>query len=97
MKRLLLPLCIVGTLFATACGVEGRYYVSAPPPIRVETRLVSPGPGYVWVEGYWGAGRSSYAWVPGRWVRPPRGRSRWEAPRWERRGDRYEFRKGQWR
>jgi hypothetical protein len=38
----------------------------APPPVRVETRSVAPGPGYVWTSGYWRWTGARYEWVPGR-------------------------------
>src|SRR2546428_4328334 len=43
-----------------------------PPPVRVETRTVSPGATYVWTGGYWGWTRADYVWGPGTWVRRPR-------------------------
>lgn len=89
-----------------ACVVvpAGRYYGNgeviavAPPPAQVEVVGVAPGPGYFWINGYWGwaggrhvwtAGhweghRPGYAWVPYQWHREGSG---WRAEhgRWERR------------
>ena len=36
----------------------------APPPVRVETRTVAPGPSYVWTNGYWQWTGAGYQWVP---------------------------------
>ena len=55
-----------------ACYVR----VGPPAPI-VETRVVAPGPGYVWIPGYHRWSGSAYVWVPGRWDRPPRARAVW--------------------
>ena len=53
-----------------ACAApRGRLYVRVGPaaPI-VETRIVAPGPGYVWVSGYHRWSGAAYVWVPGHWV-----------------------------
>src|SRR5215831_9252671 len=43
----------------------------APPPIPVYEQPQIPGPGYLWVPGYWSYGPYGYFWVPGTWVEPP--------------------------
>jgi hypothetical protein len=82
-----------------ACAApRGRLYVRVGPPAPiVETRIVAPGPEYVWLPGYHMWNGSAYAWVPGRWDRPPRPRAVWVAGRWvrERRG--WYFADGHWR
>jgi hypothetical protein len=82
-----------------ACATpRGRLYVRVGPPAPiVETRIVAPGPGYVWVPGYHRWSGSAYVWVPGRWDRPPRARAAWVPGRWvhERRG--WYFVEGHWR
>jgi hypothetical protein len=70
--------------------------VAAPPPPRHEVVYRRPGPGYVWVNGYWLWQRGRYVWVAGHWATPPRGYRTWEAPRWERRGGNYIFFEGRW-
>jgi|SRR5579883_210030 len=83
----------------TACAGGGYvYYASAPPPpLREEVFGVAPGPGFVWISGYWGYRGNNYVWIPGRWERPPRPGARWEAGRWERHGSRWGYREGHWR
>jgi hypothetical protein len=100
MKSLMAALLLGTSLFAaTACaGASGRVYVrTGPPPLRREAVLVSPGPGYVWVPGYYRYDRSGYVWVGGRYERPPRARARWVAGHWQhdRRG--WFFVDGHWR
>jgi hypothetical protein len=101
MKRSMLGLIFaVGTLFSTTGCAGGYYsgYVSVPPPpLRAEYYGPAPGPGFVWVGGYWNWRGNAYAWTPGYWGRPPRPRAVWVSPSWEHRGGRYQFRRGYWR
>jgi len=99
MKRWMPLAVIAAALTAASCGpgYVGIYARTAPPPIRVETYGPAPGPGYVWMNGYWSYRDNNYSWVSGRWEHPPRGQRRWEDGRWERRGDRYQWREGRWR
>ncbi|MFO0745498.1 MAG: hypothetical protein U1F43_07480 [Myxococcota bacterium] len=41
-----------------------------PPRVRYETRAAVPGPGFVWVAGYWDWQGDDWVWIPGRWERP---------------------------
>src|SRR5262245_42323449 len=97
MKKIWLTV-ILGSLSLAACGCgyySGGYYATtAPPPIRAEVRGYAPGPGYVWVDGYWGYRSNRYAWNSGYWARPPRARAVWVPGRWEHRGNRYYYREG---
>jgi hypothetical protein len=72
---------------ATACASAGparsRVYVRVGPPAPiVETRIVAPGPGYVWIPGYHTWDGRAYVWRPGRWDRGPRANARWVPARW---------------
>ncbi len=100
MRQFILSGALLAGLAATvACGPTnvGFYARTPPPPIRVETYGPAPGPGYVWVNGYWGYRANNYYWNSGRWDRPPHGRRYWEQGRWESRGNRYYWRDGRWR
>jgi hypothetical protein len=49
---------ICGVLFGIALTIPasaqiGVYIGTPPPPLRYEQRGPIPGPGYVWIEGYW--------------------------------------------
>jgi hypothetical protein len=85
---------------SSACASpRGRVYVRvAPPGPLVETRVVAPGPGYLWLPGFYRWNGGAYAWVPGRWERAPRPRAVWVPGRWvrERRRGWY-FVDGHWR
>jgi hypothetical protein len=83
---------IVSILLAD-CVVYPRV---GPPALRAEVMIGSPGPGYVWIAGYWGWSGGSYHWHRGHWVRARHGRS-WVDGRWEQRGNKWNWRKGHWR
>ena len=102
MKCSLFALVLASALLAASCGgayVGGGYYYAdtPPPPVRAEVFGTAPGPGYVWIRGNWNYTGGRYNWAPGRWERPPHGRTHWEAGRWEKHGSQYHFREGHWR
>ena len=67
MKKAMLAIMFLAgsTLFA-APRVVVQFGFGAPAPVAV-VRPYCPGPGYVWIEGYWAP---NGVWVPGYW-RPP--------------------------
>ena len=73
---------------ATAAPRGGVFVRIGPPAPVYETRVVAPGPGFVWIAGAYQYEPRGYVWVPGRWERPPRANARWVQARWvhERRG-----------
>lgn len=76
---------------------RGRVFVALAPPAPIyETRVVSPGPGYVWVGGYYTWSGREYVWTRGRWERPPRARAYWVAPHWEHERRGYYYVEGHW-
>ena len=95
---------LAGVLLASS-GLAGcahcytSYYVApAPPPPRVVGAVgYAPGPGYVWIDGFWDLHGSRWAWVDGRWGRPPRAGAVWVPDRWERHGERWRYNRGHWR
>ncbi len=72
------------------------YVAAAPPAPPVETVIVSPGPGYVWVDGEW-YWNGRWVWVGGRWALPPRGRVVWVGSHWEHGPHGYFRVSGHWR
>ena len=74
------PVCSVvlsWALFAATCAifcgcVETVYIRTPPPPIPYYEQPYCPGPGYLWVPGYWAYGPDGYYWVPGMWEISPR-------------------------
>src|SRR5579862_8240550 len=69
----------------------------APPAAIVEHRSPSPGRDYVWIPGYHNWDGHRHVWVAGRWELPPHPHARWEAHRWEKRGDGWVLVEGRWR
>lgn len=106
VSRAFLPLLAVFALTLLA-GCYGVYRgggvgieVGLPPPaLRAEVGIASPGPGYLWVPGYWdwAAARADWVWVPGTWERPPHARAVWVAPRYHQRRGHWMYEHGHWR
>ena len=95
MKKIVLVIILgVSAAILTDCIVA--YPTMAPPAVRAEVVLTSPGPGFIWIAGYWGWRGGGYHWVPGRWARARHGRA-WVDGRWEQRGRKWVWRRGHWR
>jgi hypothetical protein len=79
MKKKLLALVLLASasMFAIDIGI----HIGAPPPIRIERRVASPGPGYTFVAGYWYPVGGHYKWHAGYWSRPPYEGAVWVGPR----------------
>ena len=85
MNRKLTLLLLVTLMLLVLGACAGGYYVSVPPPPpRYGVVGYAPGPGFVWVDGYWD------------W-RPPRPGAVWVPHRWVPYGRRYRFVRGYWR
>jgi len=99
MKRSwLLPLSFAVIAFGCGGGVGVTYYAPVPPPpLQVEPYAVSPGPGNIWINGYWGYEGGRHVWHTGRWEKPPRANAHYVAPRWEKKGNQYAFHEGHWK
>src|SRR5437870_2010158 len=84
---------------AVACASpRGRMYVRVGPPAPiVESRLVAPGPGYLWLPGYYSWDGRGYGWVPGRWDRAPTARASWVPAHWVRTRRGWYLVEGRWR
>ncbi|HEX7813690.1 YXWGXW repeat-containing protein, partial [Dyella sp.] len=69
----------------------------APPPLPVYAQPVIPGPGYIWVPGYWAYDDDGgYYWVSGTWVLPPYYGALWTPGYWGWGGGVYVFHPGYW-
>jgi hypothetical protein len=84
-----------------ACASRGYYAYSVPPPpapYAVGAVGYAPGPGYVWMDGFWDLRGTRWVWVSGRWGRPPRPHAVWMRSRWEPYGrGGWRFHAGYWR
>ena len=84
---LLVSLFLVVGVSAFAAQVSIGIRVGPPPPARVVVVPTSPGPEFVWVEGYWYPLGNHYKWHAGYWSRPPYPGARWVGPHHD--GERY--------
>lgn len=94
---------LVAALVAAGIGCGGYlasgdvvYASYAPPPERVEIVGPAPGPGYLWIDGYWRWGGASYDWVPGQWIVVEQGRH-WQRGRWHHNRNGWFYLEGHWR
>ena len=67
-----------------------------PPPVPVETVVVAPGPGYVWVGGEW-TWNGRWYWASGRWCLPPHPHAIWVGGSWGRGPHGWHRYPGRWR
>jgi outer membrane lipoprotein SlyB len=81
-----------------ATGPQASTVVVAEPPplVPVETVVVAPGPGYMWVGGEW-AWNGGWYWVSGRWCLPPHPHAIWVGSYWGRGSHGYHRYSGHWR
>jgi len=80
----------------TAPSTPSVVYVPGPPPqAPAETVLVTPGPGYAWVDGEW-AWQGRWVWVGGHWAYPPYPHAVWIAGTWGRGPDGWRAVPGHW-
>ena len=97
-SRLLAAALTMAAITATAPAFSqvGIIIGRTPPPVRYERRPPAPGPGYFWIDGYWGVRGGRYYWVPGRWDRPPYAGAYWSHPHYDRYEDGWHYHEGHW-
>lgn len=67
-----------------------------PPPPYVETVVVAPAPGYVWISGEW-VWNGRWIWIGGHWAYPPRPGAVWVPGCWRRGPHGWVHHPGHWR
>ena len=92
-NRVILTAIISCMIFLSACS--GGMVVTDRPADVVYERPLSPGDGYIWLDGdwYWSGGR--YQWRAGHWDRPRTGRN-WSAGHWQSAGHGWKWQRGHW-
>jgi hypothetical protein len=85
----------LGSLGCASHAAYINYY--GPPAPRVEAYGYAPGPGYVWIPGYYSYTGNSYNWVGGRWALPPRPHAVWVPGHYVDRHGHQEYIGGHWR
>jgi hypothetical protein len=68
----------------------------APPLLPVYAQPAIPGPGYLWIPGYWAWDGQEYFWTPGYWSMPPTVGFYWTPPYWGWLNGAYVFNTGYW-
>jgi YXWGXW repeat-containing protein len=76
-----------------AVGVSIRI---GPPALPVYAQPICPGPGYLWIPGYWAYGDDGYFWVPGTWVIAPEPGLLWTPGYWGWNEGLYVWHAGYW-
>ncbi len=72
IATLLMTASLAVAVLPTAAVGQIEFSITiAPPPLPVYEQPPIPGPGFLWVPGYWYYGPYGYYWVPGTWVEPP--------------------------
>ena len=85
-----------GSVGANTAAPSTVVVQQAPPPPPVETLVVAPGPGYVWIGGEW-IWAGGWVWRAGYWGLPPRGYSVWVGGRAWHDGQHWHAERGHWR
>ena len=84
MKEKLLAMALVAAATVFGADISIGIRIGPPPPARVVRVLpASPGPGFIWVGGYWYPSGNHYKWHEGYWTRPPYEGAVWVGPRHE--------------
>jgi len=78
MNRIRSLLLLAALAAGTSAGCSRHYRAHTPPPppppYAYRARGTAPGPGYVWVDGYWVFRGNHWRWVSGHWAPPPHSR-----------------------
>ncbi len=102
LQRILLVAVVLGVSAAIAQaqvelpGLSVHITAGRPPAPRYEVRGASPGPGYVWVGGYWASDGGHWSWVRGHWDQPPESNAYWVRPRYVHSYGEYIYEPGHW-
>jgi hypothetical protein len=81
---------------APAATIVTTIPATPAPPATTAVAGNSPGPGYVYVEGYYDWRGGQYVWVPGTWSLPPRTSLTWVPGHWQPTAGGYTWVSGYW-
>jgi outer membrane lipoprotein SlyB len=84
------------TSMAGVAQTSETVVAAAPPPAPVETVVVAPGPGFIWVGGEW-IWNGGWVWMAGHWIVPPYPHAIWIQGGWYRGPHGYRRVPGHWR
>jgi WXXGXW repeat (2 copies) len=81
IRTALLAAMLLATVGVVDAQISIGIRIGPPPPPRVVRVLpATPGPEFMWVEGYWYPAGRHYRWHEGYWTRPPYEGARWVEP-----------------
>ncbi len=81
--------------FLVSCA-ETVVLQTPPPSLPSYEQPVCPGPGFLWIPGYWANGPEGYYWVPGMWEMAPQPGLLWTPGYWSLTGGEYVWHAGYW-
>ncbi|MGO4211575.1 YXWGXW repeat-containing protein [Terriglobus sp. 2YAB30_2] len=94
---------LAAVVFAGALAAPGNAQVgigvtigTPPPPLRYEVAPPTPGPDYLWVDGYWSVSGRRYVWVPGHWERRPYAGAYYTHPHYDHYPEGWRLHEGHW-
>jgi len=95
---LLLALVMLAVPVASPAQVAvGVSVTVAPPPLPVYAQPFCPGPGFIWIPGYWAWDPNyGYYWVPGMWVPAPFVGALWTPGYWSWKSGEFIWYEGYW-
>jgi len=96
LKKSLIALLLTTGMAMSAFAADIVVRVN-PPRAQRENRGRAPQRGYVYQPGYQNWDGNRHNWVGGHWEAPPRRGARWDAHRWQRRGNTWVLVEGRWR
>jgi len=95
VRTLVLALAVLGASTTASAAVVVSVAI-APPALPVYAQPICPGPGYIWIPGYWAYGPVGYYWVPGTWVIAPYVGALWTPGYWGWASGAYVWHAGYW-
>lgn len=90
---LLAAFMVAGAAVPALAQITFQIHIAPPTPLYEAVPMQAPG--YLWVPGYWAWNNDQHIWVRGRSIMQRSG-YRWEADRWEQRGQVYYRHPGRW-
>lgn len=99
MNRIRCLILLSAVLLGTVASLSAGVFVSVaigPPALPVYAQPIAPGPGYIWIPGYWAWGPDGYFWVPGTWALAPAPGLLWTPGYWAFSAGLYGWHPGYW-
>lgn len=89
---------VMGLLLLTAmsCNSHFRFFIDPLPGTPVVVHPVSPGIGYIWIDGEWFWNGRTYMWRDGYWTSPMHGHA-WSPGQWKKSRSGWYWKGGYWR